>query len=367
MTQPPAPLPPPPPPPPRASRATIAELRSVAITGLFVLAVFYTLHLGRDFFLPIMLALFLALLLRPVVQWLRKIKIPAPVAPVLVLALLLAGSGAAIYQLWGPAYDWVARAPQDLRRLDSRIRKLMRSVESVTKTAQQVDQIADVTGKPDTPQVALRQPTLSETLFGGARHFAASALIVFVLCYFFLASGDHFLRKLPRVLPRAAAERVLIIVGETETHISAYLLAVTFINLIVGAITAGLMALVGMPTPVLLGVVAAALNFVPYFGPAVMSVLVTLVGLISFDDPFRALIAPAVYLCLHATEANFITPHLLGKRLPLNPLAIFVGFMFWWWIWGVPGAILAVPIMVTMKIVADRTESLSGVAEFLGR
>lgn len=356
-----------PPPLPRASRATIAELRSVAITGLFVLAVFYTLHLGQDFFLPLMLALFLALLLRPVVQWLRKIRIPAAVAPMLVLAVLLVGSGTALYQLWGPAYEWVARAPQDLRRLDSKIRKLMRSVESVTKTAQQVDQITDVTGSGDTPQVALKQPTLSETLFGGARHFAASALIVFVLTYFFLASGDQFLRKLPRVLPRAHAERVLVIVGETETQISAYLFAVTLINVAVGLITAGIMYLVGMPTPMLLGAVAAGLNFVPYFGPALMAALLAMIGLVTFDTPTKALLAPLLYLCVHATETNIITPHLLGKRLPLNPLVIFLGFMFWWWIWGVPGAILAVPIMVTLKIVSDRTESLGGVAEFLGR
>jgi predicted PurR-regulated permease PerM len=230
-----------------------------------------------------------------------------------------------------------------------------------------VDQIADVSGNGDTPQVALKQPTLSETLFGGARHFAASALIVFVLTYFFLASGDQFLRKLPRVLPRGHAERVLVIVGETETQISAYLLAVTLINMTIGLLTAGIMALVGMPTPMLLGVVAAALNFVPYFGPAVMATLLGMIGLVTFDTPTKALLAPLLYLCLHAAETNFITPHLLGKRLPLNPLAIFLGFMFWWWIWGVPGAILAVPIMVTLKIVSDRTESLSGVAEFLGR
>lgn len=353
-------------PPPRSSRATIAELRSVAISGLFILAVFYTLHLGQDFFLPIVLALFLTLLLRPVVQWLRKLRIPAPVAPALVLLVLLGASGTALYQLWAPATEWVVRAPQDLRRLDARVRRLLRSVESVTRTAQQVEDITDV-GTSATQEVSLKQPTLSETLFGGAKHLAASALVVLVLGYFFLASGDQFLRKLPRVLPRHHAERVLAIVGETEEQISRYLLAVTVINLGVGLITAGLMASFGMPTPLLLGVVAAALNFVPYFGPAVMAALLAMVGLISFDQPGRALLAPLCYLALHAVEANLVTPHLLGRRLPLNPLAIFLGFLFWLWIWGVPGAVLAVPIMVTLKIVCDRTESLAGVGEFLGR
>ncbi len=344
----------------------IAEFRSVAISGLFILAVFYTLHLGQDFFLPIVLALFLALLLRPVVQWLRKLRIPVPVAPAVVLLLLLVASGTALFQLWAPATEWVIRAPTDLKRLDARVRRLLRSVESVTRTAQQVDQITDVNSS-DAPQVSLRRPTLSETVFGGARHLAAGALVVLVLGYFFLASGDQFLRKLPRVLPRHHAERVLAIVGETEEQISRYLLAVSLINLGVGLITAGLMALLGMPTPVLLGVVAAALNFVPYFGPAVMAALLTMVGLISFDQPGRAFLAPLAYVCLHALEANLVTPHLLGRRLPLNPLAIFLGFLFWWWIWGVAGAVLAVPIMVTLKIVADRTESLAGVGEFLGR
>jgi predicted PurR-regulated permease PerM len=353
-------------PPSRSSRATIAELRSVAISGLFILAVFYTLHLGREFFLPIVLALFLALLLRPVVQLLRRLKVPTTVAPVLVLLVLLAGSATALYQLWAPATEWVARAPQDLKRLETRLRRLLRSVESVTRTAQQVDQIADV-GSSDTPEVSLRRPTLSETVFGGARHLAAGAFVVLVLGYFFLASGDQFLRKLPRVLPRHHAERVLVIVSEAEGQISRYLLAVTVINLVIGLIAAGLMALIGMPTPLLLGVVAAVFNFVPYFGPAAMAALLAMVGLISFDQPGRALLAPLCYLALHAVEANLVTPHLLGRRLPLNPLAIFLGFLFWLWIWGVAGAVLAVPILVTLKIVCDRTESLAGVGELLGR
>lgn len=355
-----------PPPPIRSSRATIAEFRSVAVSGLFILAVFYTLHLGKGFFLPIALALFLALLLRPVVQFLRRLRIPAAVAPALVLLLLLTGSATAIYQLWTPAAEWVARAPQDLRRLEARVRRLVRTVESVTRTAEQVDKMTDA-GASDAPQVEIRQPTLSQSVFGGAREVAAGALVVLVLGYFFLASGDQFLRKLPRVLPRAHAERVLVIVEETEAQISRYLLAVTLINLGVGVITAGLMALLGMPTPVLLGVVAAVVNFVPYFGPAAMTALLAMVAIVFFDQPGRVLLAPTCYLALHALEANFVTPHLLGRRLPLNPLAIFLGFMFWWWIWGVAGAFLAVPIMVALKIVCDRTESLAGVGEFLGR
>jgi predicted PurR-regulated permease PerM len=354
-------------PPPRVSRATIAELRSFAITGLFVLAVFYTLHLGKEFFLPIALALFLAMLLRPVVLWLRRLHIPAPIAPALVLGLLVAGVGVGLYQAWEPGMEWVTRAPTDLRKLETKVRRLLRPVQDVTRTAQQVDQIADVTGKGDTQSVEIKHASLTESIFGGAKEIAAGALIVLVLSYFFLASGDQLMRKLPRVLPRAHAERIVVIMGETESQISRYLLAVTVINLCVGAITAGIMAALGMPTPLLLGLIAAAVNYIPYFGPAAMAALLSMVALISFDEPAKALIAPALYLSVHALETNFITPHLLGRRLPLNPLAIFLGFLFWWWIWGVAGAALAVPIVVAIKIIADRTESLQGVGEFLGR
>src|SRR5262245_29924084 len=217
-------------PPSRSTRVNIAELRSFAITGLFVLAVLYTLHLGQDFFLPIVLALFLASLLRPVVRLLRRIKVPGPIAPAVVLVLLLVVSGSALYQLWVPATDWVARAPVELKQIEGKLKKLLRPVQTVTRTAQQVEQFGDVTPRPTTPQVALREPGLAETIFGRARHAAATTLIVVVLSYFYLASGENFLRKLPRVLPRQHAERVLEIVGESETQISSYLLEVTLIN-----------------------------------------------------------------------------------------------------------------------------------------
>ena len=343
-----------------------AELRSFAVTGLFALAVFYTLHLARDLILPIVLAMFLAMLLQPAVRLLHRIHIRGAAGPGVVVLLLLASVSVSAYELWTPAAEWVAHAPQDLRRLDSRLRKLLRSVESVTRTAAQVDQIADGNG-PETPQVALKAPTLSETILGGAWHLVASALIVLVLTFFFMSSGGDVIRRLPRVLPREQAERILGIIQEAESQISRYLVAVTIINLGLGAITAGIMAALGMPTPVLLGAVAAGLNFMPYFGPVVMAALLAMVGLITLPEVSQALLPPLCYLGLHAIEANLLTPHLLGRRLPLNPLVIFLGFFFWLWIWGVPGAVLSVPILVTVKIVCDRTERLAIVGELLGR
>lgn len=350
-----------------ATRIRSEEFRSVATTGLLLLAVLYTLRLARDLLLPIALALILSLLLQPVVRLLRRLRVPAALAPVLVVLALLGGVGTSLYNLWAPASDWVTRAPQDLKTLETRLRRLVRSVENVTRTAQQVDQITDVTGTSDAPQVALKQPTLSETIFGGAWHFFAGGLIVLVLTYFFLSSGDHFVRKLPKVLPPDEADRVVSIVQETEAQISRYLLAVTLINACLGLVTGVMLATLDMPTPILLGVLAMVLNFVPYIGPITMATLLGMVAMVTFPDAAQAVLPVAAYLALHMLEANFLTPHLLGRRLPLSPVVIFVGFLFWWWIWGVAGAILAVPILVTIKIACDKTERFAEIGELLGR
>lgn len=350
-----------------ATRIRSEEFRSVAMTGLLLLAVLYTLRLARDLLLPITIALILSLVMQPVVRLLRRLRVPAALAPVLVVLALLGGAGTARYNLWAPASDWVTRAPQDLKTLETRLRRLVRSVENVTRTAKQVDEITDVAGGPDTPQVALKEPTLSETIFGGAWHFLAGGLIVLVLTYFFLASGDHFVRKLPRILPPDEADRVVAIVQETEAQISRYLLAIALINAGVGVVTGVMMTLLDMPTPVLLGMLAAALNFIPYIGPITMATLLGMVALVTFPDAAQAVLPPVAYLALHTLEANFLTPHLLGRRLPLSPVVIFVGFLFWWWIWGVAGAILAVPILVTIKIVCDKTDRLAEIGELLGR
>ncbi|MEO8634994.1 MAG: AI-2E family transporter [Gemmatimonadales bacterium] len=348
-------------PPPR-----LLKIRSVATTGLFILAVFYTLHLGRPFFLPLVLAFFLAQLLRPMVRALTRWRLPAGVASGLVVLLLVGVVGAGFSQLWGPAADWVARAPRDLDRLEVKLKKLLRSVEQVTRTAQQVDEITDV-AKPGGTAVELKRPSLLEVLFGGATSLLAITIIVLVLTYFFLSAGDQFLRKLPRVLPRGHAERVLGAVHQIEGQLSRYFLAVSIINLSLGTLTAIIMAMLGMPTPVLLGAAAAALNFLPYLGPAVMVTLLVMVALLSLPSTGAALIPPALYLLVHVTEANVVTPQLLGRRLPLNPTAIFVGFLFWWWLWGVPGALLSVPILVTLKAVCDQSEGLKNLGEVIGR
>src|SRR5688572_23889655 len=197
--------------------------------------------------------------------------------------------------------------------------------------------------------------------------FLGSAVVMVVLLYFLLASGDLFLRKLIHVLPRFGdKKRAIEIARQTEHHISTYLSTVTLINIALGVVVGVAMHLAGMPNPVLWGVTAGLLNFVPYLGALVTAGVLTLVSILTFDSLGRAMVAPLIFLGINAIEGYLVTPMLLGRRLTLNPVAIFLGLIVWGWIWGIAGALLAVPILATFKIFCDNIEPLSPIGEFLG-
>lgn len=348
------------------------DVRSIALTGIFVLLVFYTLYFARDFFLPVVLALLLTFLLAPLVRGLTRLRIPGTIAAAIVILTLLGGTVYAVYSLSGPAADWIERAPQGMRRVERRIRDIQRPVEEVRQAAEQVEErVEEIAGgrsgqRPREVQVEGR--TLTSIVLGQTQAFLAGAVVMVILLYFLLASGDLFLRKLVRVLPRLSDKKAAIeIARATEDHISKYLTTVTLINIGLGVAVGIAMRLAGMPNPVLWGVAAGLLNFVPYLGPLVAAGMIALVSLLTFEGVGRALVAPALYLGLNALEGYLFTPLLLGRRLLLNPVMIFLGIIFWGWLWGIPGALLAVPILATFKIFCDHIEPLSPIGEFLGR
>jgi predicted PurR-regulated permease PerM len=204
-------------------------------------------------------------------------------------------------------------------------------------------------------------------VFGTTQHLLAAALEVIVLLYFLLAAGDLFLQKLVKVLPRPGAKATAVEVArEVEGTVSRYLLTAAAINVGEGAVVAGAMYLVGLPSPLLWGVLVALLEFVPYLGAATLTVLLTLAGLTAFDTVGHALVAPATFLAINLVQANVVAPLLLARQLTLNPVAVFVGLAFWWFLWGVPGAFVAVPLLAAFKTVCDHVPALAAVGEFLG-
>ena len=342
------------------------EIRSIAITGLFVLAVLYTVYFTRAILLPIVLAVLLDFLLSPLIRGLKRLRIKEPVGAVLVILVFLGALGGGVYSLAEPAQAWMARAPESLKLLQTRLRVVRRPVEQVTRTAEQVEAATEVR-KSGPPEVIIRGPRLSDRLFGSTQLFVAGALEMLVLLYFLLAVGDLFLQKLIRVLPQFKDKKMAVAIArETEASISTYLFTVTLVNLTLGTVVTLVMLAVGMPNPMLWGTLAALAEFIPYLGSTALLATLTLAGLVTFPNLGHALLVPGSYLAVNVVQANFISPVVLGRRLTLNPVAILVGLIFWWWIWGVAGAFIAVPLLATFKIFCDHIESLAPIGEFLG-
>lgn len=342
--------------------------RSLMMTGLFILALFYTLYLARDLFLPIVLAVLLHFLLRPAVRALKKVRIPEEVGAALILAVLIAGFGFGFYQLSWPASEWLSQAPPVLRKIENEVKQWRGPVQDVKKAADQVERITGMEAASKTPEVQLREPNLSETLFAGTRAAVATLVVMVLLLYFLLASGDLFLEKAVKALPTLTdKKRAVGIANNMEEHISRYLLSITAINVGLGVAEALGMFLLGMPNPILWGVMAAFFNFVPYLGALAGSVTIGIVGYLHAGDLEWGILAGAVYFGITAIEGGFVTPMLLARRLTLNPVVLLVGVIFWGWLWGIPGTLLAVPLISSFKILCDHIEPLAPIGEFLGR
>ena len=240
-------------------------------------------------------------------------------------------------------------------------------MEQVTQTADQVEAATDV-GKSGVQEVVVRGPRMSERLFGSTQSLLIGAFETLVLLYFLLAAGDLFLQKLIKVLPQLKdKKKAVVIARETEASISTYLFTVALVNVVLGLAITLVMFLVGMPNPLLWGALAALAEFMPYIGATVVLGTLTLAGLVTFPTLGHALLVPGAYLTVNLIQSQFVSPLVLGRRLTLNPVAILIGLVFWWWLWGVGGAFIAVPLLATCKIFCDHIESLAPIGEFLGK
>ncbi len=356
--------------PPQAAGGRRRRMRydvpRAAVVGLFVLALLGALYVARVVVLPIVLAVMLGLLLAPAVRFLRRLHVPRWIAAGVVVAGLVAVVGGGVYYLASPAADWMDRAPRSLRKLEAKVRQIKEPVAKVNRATQEVERITDVGGK-KTREVEVAGKSLSGNLMDFTATVASAGAVMLVLLYFLLASGDVFLRKAAGVLPtQRHRTRMLSIARRVEHSISMYLFTITLINTCLGILVGLGLWWLDMPNPVLWGVMAGLLNFVPYLGAVVGVSVVALVALLTFDSVGAALAPPALYLTLTAIEGSFVTPTIVGRRLTLNPLIIFVGIIFWGWMWGVVGALLAVPLIATVKIVCDHVEPLKPWGELLG-
>jgi predicted PurR-regulated permease PerM len=345
------------------------QFRSAGITILAVLALLYTLRFAREFLLPITFALLLSFLFSPLVRALARFHIRPPVGALIVILSIFGLFGLGAYELSGPVKSWAARAPETLAAAQGKMKTLLKPMERMTRTAEQVESATSgVGGAAEQPrEVIVQQPRLASRIFGTTQRFLTGTFEVMLLLYFLLASGDLFLQKLVKVLPNVRDKRKAVeIARATESSISTYLLTAAGVNLAEGAVVALAMWLLGMPNPLLWGAMVVVLEFIPYLGALMMTVILTVAAITTFDSVGHALLVPAVFLAINVVQGNVVSPYLLGHRLALNPVALFVGLAFWYWIWGLPGAFIAVPVMATLKIFCDHIEGLASVGEFLG-
>ncbi|HVG09833.1 MAG TPA: AI-2E family transporter [Thermoanaerobaculia bacterium] len=342
-------------------------IRSLALTGLLILATFYTLYFGRAFFLPIVLALLLSSLLSPVVRGLRRLHVPNALGAALVVFGLLGGLGLGVYELSEPAYEWAQKAPQTMRRLERKLRDFKKPVQTMSKATEQVEKITQVGGAQTPQAVEVTTETLGERMFSQATELIASGMVMVILLFFLLASGDLFLRKLIRVLPSLSDKKKAVeIARQIETDISSYLMTITVINVALGLAVWGILTFLDVPNPILWGALAMVTNYIPYMGAIIMIAVLAMVGFLTFENNTQAMMVPLSFVGLNILESYLVTPLVLGHRLTLNPVVIFLGLTFWGWLWGITGALLAVPIMVVLKIFCDHTEPLRPIGEFLG-
>jgi predicted PurR-regulated permease PerM len=339
---------------------------SFALTGLFVLAIFYTMYFMRAVLLPLVLALMLSYLLRPIIRALGRARIPAPVSSALMLVTLLAVVGYGIFFLATPAAGWIEKAPYSLQQLQWKLHPLKRPMEKVAQASGEIEKLATPDNSQTKTAVEVKTHPITEMLVLRTPEFLASAVLMFILLFFLLAYDGVFLNKLIKLLPTLSdKKRAVAIASEIEGQVSRYLFTVTLINICLGFAVGTTVGLLGLRNPIMWGVMVALLNFVPYLGALTGITCITLGAVLSFDSFGYALLFPAVYLGLATLEGNLITPLVMGRSLTLNPVMILLSLIFWGWMWGIVGVLLAVPILAAFKIFCAHINPMRPVAEFL--
>jgi len=335
-----------------------------AVQGLFWIALIAFAKEAEPVLAPIVVALTLAFLLSPAVQALRRIGLHAAVAAAIVVVSMLAGLGLLTSTLAAPAAQWWERTPVMVAQLFDRIDQLRATVLRSTRPAPAAavgnriarpsDAAADAAKRaapdPLRDQLASEGVALTGTLLKRTVSVSVSIAATVILLYFLLVSEPWIVSRTIEAFPRRRTRaRVLCLLRRAQRDIGLYIGTLGLIYSVVGALTMVCMAAFGLPNPLLWGVITVVLNFVPYIGPVVIATLLLLAALVSFE-PGAAVLAPAgAFVLIHAIESNFVSPWFMGQRLMLSPLSIFVSVLFWGWLWGMTGALIAVPVLVGVR------------------
>lgn len=354
--------------PERRRRRSTTDRLATPLYGLFVLGILYTLYAAHGVILPMLLAVLTSLLMAPVVRVLRlKLKVPPVISALVLIAAFLAALGGLTWTVSQPLMEWAGKAPEGLSKLALGQSSIKTTIEEVSRSAEEVEETVDGLGQEKVTTVVLQQDSWRQKLFAKAQKGIVGLALAMALCYFLLVNGDRLIQNLARQMPRNGRRRVLRVIRDSQEEIAKYLGIISLSNSLVGLLT-GLMAwALGLPSPVVWGVVAGLTRFVPYLGVIITIALLAMVSVVSLDEIWMMLIAPLGYLALTSLVGFFLEPYIHGFRMSINPIVIFVSIFFWGWLWGPIGVLLAVPLMTVIQVVLKQIPKLRPAYKVIAR
>lgn len=342
------------------------DARTVFLGGLFTIAMMAVFHVASELIMPIVLAIVLKLLLQPFVRLMEGVRVPKPLGALLAMLLVLGAFGGAMSLLAGPAAAWAGKLPDAVTKLRDSLSVLQGPIDVLTGMMRQVEEMGDGGVSSGSQVAAVRPATLVGAVFSSTATATAGLLTTLLILFYLLVSGETFLRRAVEILPRFRDKRAAVELSmHIERDVSAYLLTIATINLMVGIATWGDMWICGVDSPVLWGAVAFMLNFVPILGPMIGIVIFLLASVMSMGVVWAALLPVGLYLLIHVIEGEIATPMVLARRFTINPVAVILSLIFWYWMWGVAGAVLAVPMLAIIKIVCDDLRPLRAFGHLL--
>jgi predicted PurR-regulated permease PerM len=339
--------------------------KTIFLGGLFVLACMAALYVAAEIVLPLILAIVLKLLLQPFVRLLERVYIPRAIGAILAVLLVLLAFAGTISMLAGPAAAWAGKLPDAIPKLRDSLGFLREPIVAGERMLSQIPGFSGELGAaPQGP--AVKPSNLVGAVLSGSASVTSSLFTTMLILFYMLVSGETFLRRMVEILPRFKNKRQAVELSQhIERDVSAYLITVTCINALVGVATGCDMWLCGVANPMLWGAVAFVLNFVPILGAMVGMAVFLMVSVVSLGVSWWALLPVGLYFGIHIIEGEFATPMVLARRFTINPVAVILALIFWGWMWGVAGAILAVPLLAITKIICDDLRPLRAFGHLL--
>jgi predicted PurR-regulated permease PerM len=328
-----------------------------AVVVIAIVTVIGALHLAKPAVVPVLFAVFLAMLLSPAVEALRKLRLPRTIAAAIVVISLIAVVAAGLNATWKPARDWLDTAPATMRTLERKLRPVTRFIAKVESVSEQAGRVTDLTatGGIDSPPPAA--PAEAKSTVANTQEWLIAMATMLMVTYFLLAGGPSLLVRLEAARGgHGETARLLQLAATISVGLGRYFATVTLCNLLLGIGTTVTMHWLGMPNPLLWGMVAFLLNYVPYAGSATTFVLLTVVAVVSFEGLGKAFAVAGCYLTLTTLEGQILNPVLVGRRLDVSPLVVVLSLWFGGWLWGIAGVVLAVPLLVAAKALANELE-----------